>query len=315
MATITQLEYLIAVDQFRHFGKAAKACHISQPTLSMQLKKLEEEYGVVFFDRSKQPILPNERAEKLIAQAKVVLREMEKLEHLSRNQESELSGDLKLAIIPTIAPYLIPEFLGYFAKKFPKINLFLDEMTTDQILEALENDRIDAGILATPLHIHSLVEWPLYYEPFWLYVSKNHELAKMDKIREDKLEAKDIWLLGEGHCFRNQVVSICSWRGNPGTFPNVRFESGSLESVIHLVDQGHGYTLLPQLATLQLKHANDGILKPFAKPIPSREVSIVFRRTQFKKDILEALKHTILEHLQNDLPREKTKSIEVVSIK
>jgi LysR family hydrogen peroxide-inducible transcriptional activator len=195
------------------------------------------------------------------------------------------------------------------------VDLFIDEMTTERIIEALEQDRLDAAILATPLHQEALTEKPLFYEPFMLYVSKEHELAKLDRIKEDTLDAKDIWLLAEGHCLRNQVVRICSLRGKPGTFPNVRFESGSLETVIHLVEQGHGYTLLPYLATLPLKASRKGVLVPFAKPTPSREVSLVFRRSQYKALILEALEAEILRNLPLDLPREKSRGIEVVRLK
>lgn len=314
MATLTQLEYLVAVDRHRHFGKAAQACHISQPTLSMQLHKLEEEYGIVLFDRSKQPILPTSEGLIIIEQAKAVLREAGKLDYLSKNRKLEPIGEFRLALIPTIAPYLLPLFLGTFAKRYPEVELSLTEMTTENILDALENDRIDAGILATPLPGEHLIERPLYYEPFFLYVNPHHELAKLEQIKEDKLDAKDIWLLTEGHCLRNQIVRICSLRGKPGIFPNVRFESGSLETVINLVEQGHGYTLLPQLATTSLQRHSKAKLKPFAKPVPSREVSLVYRRTQYKIPVLNALIAEITKCLPKDLPREKTKSIEVIKI-
>ena len=314
MATLTQLEYLVAVDRLRHFGKAAKACHVSQPTLSMQLQKLEEEYGMTFFDRSKQPILPTQEGLAVIEQAKSVLREVGKLDHICRNRKNEPSGDFRLALIPTIAPYLLPLFLGAFADAYPEVKLSIEEMTTENIIQALEQDRIDAGILATPLQIESLVEKPLYYEPFSLYVSEKHPLSRLDTINEEKLDAKDLWLLSEGHCLRNQIVRICSLRGKTGIFPNVKFESGSLETVIHLVEQGHGYTLLPLLATRSLARTRREQLKPFSKPVPSREVSLVYRRTQYKQPILEALAAQVQAALPDDLPKEKLKGIEVVRI-
>ena len=314
MATLTQLEYLVAVDQLRHFGKAAKACHVSQPTLSMQLHKLEDEYGISFFDRTKQPILPTPEGEAIIEQAKSVLREMGKLDYICKNRKKEPSGEFRLALIPTIAPYLLPLFVGPFAERYPKVKLSIEEMTTDSIIRALEEDRIDAGILATPLQNESLHEIPLYYEPFQLYVSQGHPLSKANSIDEDSLDAKDIWLLSEGHCLRNQIVRVCSLRGKPGIFPNVRFESGSLDTVIRLVEQGHGYTLLPFMAAQTVRRSNQAQLKPFNKPIPSREVSIVCRRTQYKQFILDALAEEIKKQLPQELPKEKTKTIEVIKL-
>lgn len=318
MASLTQLEYLVAVDRHRHFGKAALACHVSQPTLSMQLHKLEEEYGLLLFDRSKQPILPTSEGLVIIEQAKVVLREAGKLDYLSKNRSLEPSGQFRLALIPTIAPYLLPLFLGAFAKRYPEVELLLSEMTTASIIDGLANDSIDAGILATPLPGAPLIERKLYYEPFLLYVNQHHELAALDQIKEDKLDAKDIWLLTEGHCLRDQIVRICSLRGKHGIFPNVQFESGSLETVINLVEQGHGYTLLPQLATQAIRGQSRGkikaLLKPFAKPIPSREVSLVYQRSQHKIPVIDALTAEILKCLPSGLPREKNRGIEVVRI-
>ncbi len=315
MATLTQLEYLVAVDRLRHFGKAAKACHVSQPTLSMQIQKLEDEYGITFFDRSKQPILPTPEGKEVIEQARAVLREAEKLEYLGRNRDKGLSGDFRLALIPTIAPYLIPLFLGAFAKRYPRVKLYLEEMTTETLLEALERDRVDAGILATPLHLDNVIERPLYYEPFWLYASDGHPLSKLEQVNEDKLDAKDIWLLSEGHCLRNQIVRVCSLRGKPGLFPNVRFESGSLETLIHLVEQGHGYTLLPDLAARLLQRSRKGaVLRRFTKPVPSREVSLAYRRTQFRLPVIEALIAEIRSSLPSDLPKERSRGIEVVRL-
>ncbi len=314
MPTLTQLEYLVAVDRLRHFGKAAKACHVSQPTLSMQLHKLEEEYGISFFDRSKQPILPTSEGSAIIEQAKAVLREAAKLDYLGKNKTNAPHGDFRLALIPTIAPYLLPLFLGAFAKHYPDVNLFVEEMTTENILEALARDAIDAAILATPLPGEKLVEKPLYYEPFWVFAAEGHPLLKLAEVSEDRLETKDIWLLAEGHCLRNQIVRLCGARSKPGTFPNVRLESGSLETVIHLVEQGHGYTLLPHLAAKSLMGKKKAQLKPFTKPMPVREVSLVTSRTQFKLPILEAIALEVQKNLPSDLPKMKSKGIEVVRI-
>ncbi|MBS1958577.1 MAG: hydrogen peroxide-inducible genes activator [Bdellovibrionales bacterium] len=315
MASITQLEYLIAVDKHRHFGKAAKECSVSQPTLSMQLHKMEEEYGVTFFDRSKQPILPNPEAVPLIEQAKTILREYQKLKHLTVDQVGEPSGEFKLGVIPTVAPYLIPHFLGDFANQNPKVSLSVREMTTSQIIEALDRDEIDAGILATPLNIMSLDERPLYYEPFYVFTSLNHPLAKLKTINEDDLTTNGIWLLSEGHCLRNQVVKLCSTRKASAVFKNVSFESGSMETIVQLVEQGHGYTLLPAMATDRLAREKSPGLKEIRSPTPTREISLVYRRSQYKQNILKALSETVKAHLPKNVYAKRNSDMSIVQIK
>ncbi len=315
MATLTQLEYLVAVEKHRHFGKAAAACHVSQPTLSMQLHKMEEEYGVTFFDRSKQPILANPEALPLIEQAKTILREFEKLKHLTIDASNELSGEFKLAIIPTVAPYLIPRFISDFANENPKVTLSIREMTTAQIIEALDRDEVDAGILATPLNINSLDERPLYYEPFYVYTSPNHPLAKLKSVNEDDLTANGVWLLSEGHCLRNQVIKLCSTRKSSAVFKNVSFESGSMETIIELIEQGHGYTLLPALASGRISKAHQSGLKEIKSPIPTREISLVYRRSQYKQNILRAINESIKAHLPKEVFTKRNSNMSIIQIK
>lgn len=315
MATLTQLEYLIAVDKHRHFGKAAADCHVSQPTLSMQLHKMEEEYGIMFFDRSKQPILPNPEALHIIEQAKTILREFGKLKHLTSGTSTELSGEFKLALIPTVAPYLLPKFISFFANENPKVSLSIREMTTAQIIEALDRDEIDAGILATPLNSNSIDERPLYYEPFYVYTSPNHPLAKLKSVSEDDLTANGIWLLSEGHCLRNQVVKLCSTRKTSAVFKNVSFESGSMDTIMELIEQGHGYTLLPALAGARVSEKNRGGLKEIKSPIPIREISLVYRRSQYKHAILKALSDCIKKHLPKEVFQKRSANMSVIQVK
>jgi LysR family hydrogen peroxide-inducible transcriptional activator len=315
MASLTQLEYLIAVDKHRHFGKAAAACSVSQPTLSMQLHKMEEEYGVTFFDRSKQPILPNPEAIPLIEQAKTILREYGKLKHLTLDSSQDLVGDFKIGVIPTVAPYLLPRFLGEFSNEFPKLNLNIRELTTQQIIEALDRDEIDAGILATPLDIPTLDERPLYYEPFYVYTSMNHPLAKLKSVNEDDLTANGIWLLSEGHCFRTQVVKLCSARKTSAVFKNVSFESGSMETIISLIDQGHGYTLLPALAGPRIAKERRTHLKEIKSHIPTREISLVYRRSQYKQAMLKKLSESIKKNLPKEVFQKRTPNLSIVQIK
>lgn len=315
MASITQLEYLVAVDKYRHFGKAAQACHVSQPTLSMQLQKMEEEYKITFFDRSKQPILPNPEAVPLIEQARTVLREFEKLKHLTTDSNGEPSGDFRLGVIPTVAPYLLPRFIGDFATRYQNVNLTLKEMTTAQIIEALDRDEIDAGILATPLSILSLDERPLYYEPFYVYTSSSHPLAKLKSVSEDDLTANGIWLLSEGHCLRNQVVKLCSARKTSAVFKNVNFDSGSMETIMELVERGHGYTLVPAMAAHKLIDAHAKGLKEIKSPMPTREISMVYRRSQYKQSTIKALSQSIKSHLPPEVYQKRLPNMSVLQVK
>jgi LysR family hydrogen peroxide-inducible transcriptional activator len=293
--TITQLEYIIAVDKLRHFGKAASACHISQPTLSMQIQKLEAELGIMIFDRVKKPIMPTPVGKKFIEQAILIIQDYEKLIQIGKSTKDELSGDFRLGIIPTVAPYLIPLFIRDFSQRYPKVNLHIDELKTSTIIENLNQGTLEAGILATPLHEKTLKEIPLFYEPFLLYVSNDHSLAKKKKINERDLDGKDMWLLQDGHCFRNQVIRFCSLNENQSFFKNIYFEGGNLETLRNLIRKGGGYTLVPFLLAEGLE-ASDyrAHAREFSSPIPTREVSLVCRSNQWRLDILEAIRSVIL---------------------
>jgi LysR family hydrogen peroxide-inducible transcriptional activator len=298
--TLTQLEYLVALDQHRHFGKAAKACHVSQPTLSMQLQKLEAELGVALFDRSLQPLLPTADGEPLIAQARVVLSEARRLANLSKEDQKEVKGELRLGVIPTVAPYLIPLFIEHMANTYPKLNLLIDELQTDQILSALDQERIDVGLLATPLKVEGLEEEKLFLEPFYLYVNTAHPLAKKKYISEEDLDGSEMWLLTEGHCLRSQILRFCSLRSSRPVLKNVRFEAGNLETLQRLVESGSGYTLIPWLAA-QRNHPDNTVFRPFKSPAPQRQISLVWRRAQLKRRAISALAQTIQACLPQEL--------------
>lgn len=315
MPTLTQLEYLLAVDQHRHFGRAAKASHISQPTLSMQIQKVEDEFGFIFFDRTKQPVVPTPQARGVLEQARHVVSEMKKFESLIRNRVDQPEGVFRLGVIPTVAPFLLPRFLVGFALEHPKIQLQISEIPTDSILDGLERETLDAGILATPLQIPSLSEKPLFYEPFQVYHSEGHPLGLKKKIVEGQIDSKDIWLLAEGHCFRNQILELCSRRKpGSGALPNVELEGGSLETVMSLVDQGRGFTLIPELLVLGLSVEKKLRCKKFMDPVPSREISLISRRTQFKGTLLNLLESAITRSLPESLPRSPSKKISVIPV-
>jgi LysR family hydrogen peroxide-inducible transcriptional activator len=315
MPSLNQLEYIVAVDKYRHFGKAADHCHVTQPTLSMQIQKVEEEIGYPLFDRLKKPIVPTAKGQKFISQAKVLLFEHHKLMDLSKHQGAERSGDLRLGVIPTIAPYLIPLFIAKFSKDYPKIHLTIDELKTETILSMLKEDRLDAAILATPLHEAGLKERPIYYEPFSLYVNKKHPLNARKKIKEDDLSGADMWLLADGHCVRNQVVKFCALKNDEGVFPNIEFEGGNLDTLRNLIRKSQGYTLVPRLfvETLSESERRD-FIREFEKPVPTREVSLVYRRDQWKSDVLKALEESIRAQLPEDLRKPNLKGLEILPI-
>jgi LysR family hydrogen peroxide-inducible transcriptional activator len=318
MPTIQQLEYAIAVDRYRHFGRAARACHVTQPTLSAQLAKLEEELGAALFDRTRQPVLPTATGSAVLEHARAAVLELRKLEAVARGPETEVSGDFALAVIPTLAAYLLPLFLEPFSRAYPKVKLSIREMTTAQIVEALGREEIDAGLLATPVPGAGLTEEPLFYEPFYAYVPVDHPLAKRARLGEHDLDGCEAWVLEEGHCLRNQVASICSPRTRKSALANVHFDGGSLETLKRLVERGLGFTLLPHLA-LKSSATGDDVAKgarviPFAKPVPSREVGLVFRRGQLKAKALEALGATIVASLPDELRKLRKRDLDVVPV-
>lgn len=299
MPSLTQLEYVLAVEKHRHFGKAARACHVSQPTLSAQIQKLEDEVGFVLFDRLKKPVIPTDKGQRYLDVARTVIREYGKLAQFN-GSDKEVAGELRLGIIPTIAPYLLPLFLSDFTQRYPKAKLVVEELKTESILAALEEDRLDAAILSTPVGKTSLKERPLYYEPFYVYVGDNHPLAAKSLLRASDLDGTDLWMLQDGNCFRNQVVQFCSLpaggRAKPG---RVSFEAGSLETLRHLVKSSHGYTLLPALATDFLSDGDrKKHVRPFHAPMPAREVSLMYRRDQWRAALIDA----VAESVERSLP-------------
>ncbi|MBF0350447.1 MAG: hydrogen peroxide-inducible genes activator [SAR324 cluster bacterium] len=315
MLTITQLEYLLAVEKERHFGKAAQECHVSQPSLSAQIQKLEEELEVVIFDRSKKPILTTEVGKAILKQARIIIQEHRKLQTIVDQKALEPSGKFELAVIPTVAAYLIPLFIGDFSRKYPQIDLRINEYKTEDIIKLVTNDEIDAGLLVTPLEDDRLIERHLFYEPFYCYLNKNHPLAKKKLISGDDLDSGDLWLLSEGHCFRDQVLKVCSMDRNKSVLPNIKFESGNLETLIKLVKSNSGFTLLPQLAVNGLSPTEIAEhIKKFKSPVPTREVSLVYSRSFLKETIITALEESILSNLPNQIKSLKIQNIEVVDI-
>lgn len=305
--TLTQLKYIIAVDRYRHFATAAEKSYVTQPTLSMQIHKLEDELGVTIFDRSKSPVIPTEIGEKIIAQAKKIIKQSKHIEDLATLTDDKLRGTFRIGIIPTIAPYLLPLFLRNFREKYPDVHLIFEEVVTNKLLDLLNQDHLDIGIIATPADRGNIFEEDLYYEPFLGYVSEDHPLAKKKHLSVDDLDVTNLWLLNEGHCFRDQTVKLCKkFRQDKLDDPKIEFESGNLETLKQLVEQNFGMTLLPYLAKNQInEQCAKAHLREFDDPVPRRKVRIVYGREYLKKNIIEAFKKEILTAIPEELTREE----------
>jgi LysR family hydrogen peroxide-inducible transcriptional activator len=310
--TLTQLQYLIAVDNHRHFARAAEACFVTQPTLSMQIQKLEEELGVLLFDRSKHPVRPTSIGERLIAQARMVVNESERMKQILQESKNQLEGPFKLGVIPTVSSSLIPRFIADFHKKFPKIQLQIQELRTDTILDKLRKDELDAAILATPLDEKGIIEQPLYYEPFMGFVPDNHRLSKEAFITNSELDANDLLLLNEGHCFRNSILNICNKVTADEDKP-IDLESGNFETLIRLSKQGFGMTLLPYLHALDLPEDDQRFIKPIADPKPTREVSLIYTRAELKIKVINEMGNIIRKTVPEKLLHEKDRVISPLS--
>ena len=299
MVSITQLEYVLAVDRFRHFGKAAQAVHISQPTLSHQIQKLEDDLKMMIFDRLQKPVIPTEEGVRFIEQAKVVIREHQKLLHVAEDKIKGISGKFRLGIIPTVAGQLLPLFLGEFSKRYPKADLYIEELKTETILEELKQDRLDGAILATPLGEVGLKEHPLYYEPFYLYLSEGHRLLKKASLTADDLDGSEMWLLQDGHCFKSQMARFCSIeQSDDSVFKNIHFQSGSLDVLKTIVKNNKGYTMIPALMVASLSAAEmKKHVRPFRAPVPTREISFVYRRDHWKLDFIRAIEDCVRDQL------------------
>ena len=315
MPTITQLEYILAVDREKHFGKAARSCHVSQPSLSAQIQKLEDELDVVIFDRSKKPVLVTETGREILDQAKLIIKEHRKLSAIACLGKLEPKGAFHLAVIPTLAPYLIPLFVADFSNRFPLVRLTINEHKTDDIIRLLVNDELDAGLLVSPLEDDRLIERHLFFERFFGFISPGHDLLEQNTLSESDLDINSLWILEEGHCFRNQVLKVCSMESTGTVLPNVEFASGNLETLKTLVRRQMGYTLLPELALAELSEADRAkYVRSFEKPVPTREVSLVHSRSFLKANIVGAMEQTILENLPAEIRSLKRKDLEVVGI-
>ncbi|MUU77572.1 LysR substrate-binding domain-containing protein [Winogradskyella endarachnes] len=290
--TITQLKYALAIAEHKNFTKAAEKCFVTQPTLSTQIQKLEDELDIIIFDRGKKPIELTEVGRKIVFQARNIVNEADRIQDIVDQQKGFIGGEFRLGIIPTVMPTLLPMFLKNFIKKFPKIKLKIEELTTEEILTRISDGHLDAAIAATPLESDNIKERVLYYEPFVAYIPENHRLRENKTIEVADLDIDDMLLLEDGHCFRDGVINLCK------TFKdqmddNFQLESGSIETLIKLSNEGMGMTLLPYLHTLDVNENFSKHIRHFKEPSPAREVSIIYHKSELKMQIINALHEVI----------------------
>jgi LysR family hydrogen peroxide-inducible transcriptional activator len=312
--TITQLQYVLAVAEYQNFTLAAQKSFVTQPTLSMQIQKLEDELDVLIFDRSKKPIQLTELGAKIVQQARNIVNESDRMQDIVDQQKGYVGGSFKLGIIPTVMPTLLPMFLKHFITKYSKINLSIEEDNTESIIQKLEDGHLDAAIAATPLKNDKIKEKVLYYEPFVAYIPPNHILSGTNEIEANDLMPDEILLLEDGHCFRDNILNLCK---SSRSQKNQKFhlESGSFETMIKLANEGLGMTLLPYLHTLDLSDGDKMNLRHFKKPQPAREVSLIHNKSELKLHIIDALKDTISEVIRGAIAFHDVEIISPTNIK
>lgn len=290
--TITQLQYVLAVAEYKNFTTAAEHSFVTQPTLSMQIQKLEDELNIQIFNRSKKPIAITDVGKKVVEQAKIIVDESNRIKDIVDQHKGYIGGEFRLGIIPTVMPTLLPMFLNNFTHKYPKVKLIIEELTTEEIMRKLTDGHIDAGLAATPLENEAIKEMPLYYEPFVGLIPEGHRLFSQKQIEAEQLEMEDILLLEDGHCFKDSVINLCrNYKiDNKKSF---QLESGSFDTLVKLSKEGLGMTLLPYMHTLDLDEKDKKYLREFKSPPPAREVSLLFHKSQLKMQLIDALKSTI----------------------
>jgi LysR family transcriptional regulator, hydrogen peroxide-inducible genes activator len=313
--TITQLEYVVAVATYKSFVASADKCFVTQPTLSMQIQKLEDELGVKIFDRNKHPIVVTDIGELIVEQAKSILSKSEQMQELIQSEQNRLSGDFKMAVIPTVAPNILPSLLDTYSKKYPNVRLRVKEMETNQIITALKNNEIKAALLSTPLEDSSLIEHPLFYEPFVAYMHKDEPALAKRTINPEDIVFERVWLLNEGHCMRNQILNLCGENiERIQAAKAYRYESSNVETLRRMVEKNGGMTILPELATLEFTEEQSDNLRYFNDPEPVREISLVTNDYFVRDAVLQSLSEEIL-NLVPEKMRVQKKNRRVLRIK
>lgn len=307
--TITQLEYIRAVATFKSFSRAASKCFVTQPTLSAQIIKLEEHLDVKIFDRDCSPVKLTLIGEKILKQSNRALDEISKIRELIDDEKDIIAGELKIGVIPSVADSLIPLFIKSFSLNFPDVKLIILELQTSEMILRLKEESIDVGIAATPLKDKTLKERPIYYEPFSIYLPRNHKLLKKKKLKVGDIDENQLLLMSDGHCFKDQVTEFCRIKNNLEKEKSIHFESSSFETLIKLVDNDLGTTVLPYLNIMNLKPQSLKRIREFEGQTPLREISLIYKRSGLKRSLLNALFDTIFDQVPDELKVKINKSV------
>jgi LysR family transcriptional regulator, hydrogen peroxide-inducible genes activator len=311
---LQQLEYIVAVDTHRHFATAAGKCFVTQPTLSMMIQKLEHELGVQIFDRSKQPVMTTDAGREIILQARRILDEIGRIQEIAHNYKGEVKGELRIGIIPTLSPYLLPLFLNNFLQKYPQVKVKIMELTTRQIVDKLTTQLLDAGILATPLNLTAIAEDPIFYEEFVVYTSAQESSIKKKYLLAEDIDVDRLWLLEEGHCLRSQVINLCELKKRETEAHNLDYEAGSIETLKKIVDISKGITILPELAVKELSKSQLSQIHYFKPPAPVREISLVTYHHFIKTRLIEALREEILKTIPEKMKYAKKRQVAEIEL-
>ncbi|MEM8940410.1 MAG: hydrogen peroxide-inducible genes activator [Bacteroidota bacterium] len=291
--TLQQLQYIVALDVHRHFVKASQSCHVAQPTLTLQVKKLEEEISTVLFDRTSQPLKPTPIGEVFIERAKRIINDVQELKNLINEDKNNIEGEFRMGIIPTLAPNLLPLFINDFISKHPKTKIIIEELQSEKIIEQLCNKDLEIGLLSTPLNEPDIREEPIFHEPFLIYTNEGNELLKKKEIISKQLKPKGLWLLRKGHCFRNQTLNVCDFDFSE-QHRNIIMEGGSIETLKKMVKKVNGYTLIPELSFEEKLDMNN--VAHFSEPKPVREIGLVVHKHFTREILIEELKKSILRN-------------------
>lgn len=293
--TIQQLEYIIAVDRFKHFVNAANHCNVTQPTLSAMIQKLEEELNIKIFDRSVQPVSTTNIGKKIIKEAQIITSKVYNINKIIEEEKNCMTGEVHICVLPTIAPYLLPRFFQNFRNDYPQLDIRVSEMRTSEIIKAIQSEEIDLGIIATKDEEKNIEYKSLYFEEFLGYVSRNEKLYKKEIIRSSEVNGKKLWLLDEGHCFRDQMLKFCSMEN--AIQNQMAYSLGSLETFMRMVESGEGMTFIPALSLLQLSKEQKEFVRPFAIPKPTREISLCFKKDYVRLSLINILSEYIKNHI------------------